>query len=168
MPEPDVLDAAGGTDIFQMAPGRVRLTAGADAVRCLRLRDTTAVLRWYTECCRTPVANTAGPRFPVIGLIHSFMGEAADGRFRDEALGPPACRIYERSAIRPLPPTARRRHRSRCSPAADRSCWAGGCAGLAGRTRSSTRIAALRFRRHACSRPASAPPFERRRTRSPD
>ena len=106
MPEPDVLDAAGGTDIFQMAPGRVRLTAGADAVRCLRLRDTTAVLRWYTECCRTPVANTAGPRFPVIGLIHSFMGEAADGRFRDEALGPPACRIYKRSAIRPLPPTA--------------------------------------------------------------
>ena len=33
---PDVLDAAGGTDIFQMPPGRVKLTAGADAVRILR------------------------------------------------------------------------------------------------------------------------------------
>jgi len=104
--EPDVLDAAGGTDIFQMPPGRARLTAGTDAVRCLRLRDTTAVLRWYTECCRTPIANAAGPRFPVIGLIHSFIGEAADGRSRDEALGPPLCRIYERSAIGVLPSSA--------------------------------------------------------------
>jgi Family of unknown function (DUF6151) len=28
----DVLDAAGGTDIVQMPPGRVKLTAGIDAV----------------------------------------------------------------------------------------------------------------------------------------
>jgi hypothetical protein len=33
---PDVLDPAGGTDIFQMPPGRVKFVAGADAVRCLR------------------------------------------------------------------------------------------------------------------------------------
>src|SRR5262249_50964680 len=36
---PDVLAPAGGTDIFQMPPGRVKLTAGTDAVRCLRLSD---------------------------------------------------------------------------------------------------------------------------------
>ncbi len=29
----DVLDAAGGTDIFQMPAGHVKLTAGADALR---------------------------------------------------------------------------------------------------------------------------------------
>ena len=52
----DVLDPAGGTDIFHMPPGRVKLTAGTDAMRCLRLSDK--VLRWYTECCRTPIANT--------------------------------------------------------------------------------------------------------------
>src|SRR6266480_2754595 len=91
---PDVLDPAGGTDIFQMPPGRVKLTAGTDAMRCLRLSNK--VLRWYTDCCRTPIANTpAGPRFPVIGVVHSFMDHAADGRSRDEALGPPLCRIYE-------------------------------------------------------------------------
>ena len=106
----DVLDAAGGTDIFQMPPGRVTLTAGTDAVRCLRLSDK-GVLRWYADCCRTPIANTAGPRFPVIGVIHSFMDQAfadylADGRSRDEVLGSPLCRIYERSAVRPLPPIA--------------------------------------------------------------
>ena len=64
---PDVLDAAGGTDIFQMATGRVTLTAGTEALRCLRLSDQ-GVFRWYADCCRTPIANSAGPSFPVIGV----------------------------------------------------------------------------------------------------
>jgi len=101
---PDVLDAAGGTDIFQMPIGRVKLTAGTEAVRCLRF--SSKVFRWYTECCRTPIGNTAGPRFPLIGLIHSFMRDGAGGPPRDEALGAPLCRIYERTAIGPLPPNA--------------------------------------------------------------
>jgi len=99
----DVLDGAGGTDIFHMPPARVKLTAGTDALRCLRL--SSKVLRWYTECCRTPIANTAArPGFPVIGMVHSFMDHEADGRSRNEVLGPPLCRIYERSAVAPLPP----------------------------------------------------------------
>ena len=62
----DVLDAAGGTDIFQMPPGRMKFTAGADALRCLRLSDKTRVFRWYADCCRTPIGNTADrPGFPV-------------------------------------------------------------------------------------------------------
>jgi hypothetical protein len=78
---------------------------GTDAMRCLRLSNK--VLRWYTDCCRTPIANSpAGPRFPVIGVVHSFMDHEADSRSRDEVLGPPLCRIYERSAVGPLPPDA--------------------------------------------------------------
>jgi Family of unknown function (DUF6151) len=101
----DVLDPAGGTDIFQMPPGRVKLVAGTDAVRCLRLSSRTGVLRWYTDCCRTPIGNTAAdPRFPIAALIHSFMDHEADGRSRDDALGLPLCRIYERSAVGQLPP----------------------------------------------------------------
>jgi len=101
---PDVLDIAGGTDIFHMPAGRVKLTAGTDAVRCLTF--SSKVLRWYTHCCRTPIGNTAGPRFPVVGLIHCFMSPDADGRSRDEILGAPLCRIYERSAAGPLPSNA--------------------------------------------------------------
>jgi uncharacterized protein DUF6151 len=101
----DVLDAAGGTDIFQMPPARVKLTAGTDALRCLGL--SSKVLRWYSECCRTPIANTpAAPGFPVIGMVHCFMDYVACGRSPDEVLGPPLCRIYEHSAIGPLPPNA--------------------------------------------------------------
>jgi hypothetical protein len=99
----DVLDAAGGTDIFQMPSGRVKLTAGTDALRCLAL--SKRVLRWYTDCCRTPIANTAAwPGFPLTSVIHCFMDHAAGGRSRDEALGPPLSRIFERSATAPLPP----------------------------------------------------------------
>ena len=62
MQESDVLDEAGGTDIFQMPLGRVKLIAGTDALRCLSFSGK--VLRWYAECCRTPIANTAfTPRF---------------------------------------------------------------------------------------------------------
>src|SRR5499427_8878803 len=101
----DVLDAAGGTDIFHMPAGRVKLTTGADALRCLRLSDK--VLRWYTDCCRTPIGNTAtGPRFPIVAIIHCFMDHEADGRSRDEVLGRPLCRIFERSATGPLPANA--------------------------------------------------------------
>jgi hypothetical protein len=102
---PDVLDASGGTDIFQMPPRRVTLTAGADALRCLRLSDP-GVFRWYAACCRTPIANTAGPGFPVVGVVHAFMDHAADGRSRDEILGPPIGRLHGLSAKTPLPLTA--------------------------------------------------------------
>src|SRR5579864_6179761 len=53
--ESDLLDRAGGTDIFQLPPARVKLTAGTDAVRCLRLHDRSSVLRWYAACCRSPI-----------------------------------------------------------------------------------------------------------------
>jgi hypothetical protein len=97
------LDAAGGTDIFQMAPARVKLIEGTDAIRCVSI--SKKVLRWYTECCRTPIGNTAAnPRFPIVAIIHSFMDH--DGHPRDDVLGRPLCRIYERSATGPLPPNA--------------------------------------------------------------
>lgn len=100
--QPDVLDAAGGTDIFQMPPRRMTLTAGQDAVRCLRLSER-GIHRWYAGCCRTPIANTAGPRIPLLGLIHAFIAEGAP---RDMLLGPPLCRIFSDGAVGPLPLTA--------------------------------------------------------------
>ncbi len=100
----DILDTAGGMDIFQTAPARVALTAGVDALKCVTI--SRKVLRWYAGCCRTPIGNTASdPRFPIVAIIHSVMDHGA-GRSRDEALGPPICRLYERSATGPLPANA--------------------------------------------------------------
>jgi hypothetical protein len=100
----DVLDGAGGTDIVQMPPSRLKLTAGIDAVRSLRFSNK--VFRWYTGCCRTPVANTAfSARVPFVGLIHiSFEAKSLSrNEMLDEIIGPPLCRIYERSAIGAVP-----------------------------------------------------------------
>jgi hypothetical protein len=103
---PDSLDAAGGTDIFQMPPSSVRIDSGAELLRCMRLSEK-GMVRWYTECCRTPIGNTMGAKVPFIGMIHSFMDHAA-GRSRDEVLGKPLGYFQTRSAIGDVPAAASR------------------------------------------------------------
>ena len=95
---PGITDAWGGTDIFQVAPASVRITAGADALSCVRL-SATGMYRWYCGTCKTPVGNTNGPRVPFVGLVHTFMDHAADGRARDAVLGKPVGYVRTKSAI---------------------------------------------------------------------
>lgn len=102
----DVLDAHGGTDIFQMTPAQLRITAGMESVECLRLTEK-GLVRWFSGCCQTPMANTvASPRVPFVGVVHCFMDHAADGRPRDDVLGPPRGWIQGRFAPGGLPPHA--------------------------------------------------------------
>lgn len=88
----DALDAAGGSDLFQVAPEEIRLTRGADKLAWMRLTDK-GPLRWYTTCCNTPVANTLATRaFPFVTLqTHRFADTAA--------LPPVAVRVFRRDAI---------------------------------------------------------------------
>ena len=95
---PDITDRWGGTDIFQMAPSRVRIEHDEDALRCVRLSDK-GMYRWYCGHCKTPVGNTVGPRVPFVGLIHSFMDHAASGASRDDFLGKPVGYVQTRFAI---------------------------------------------------------------------
>lgn len=82
---PELLDAAGGSDIFQMAPGDLVLTEGESEVRCMRL-SSRGMHRFYAGCCRTPIGNTLGPRLPFIGVLHAFM--ELTPQQRDARLGP--------------------------------------------------------------------------------
>lgn len=92
-----VLDANGGTDIYQLWPSRLRIEAGGEHLRCLRLSEK-GLLRWYAGCCGSPVGNTpAAVKVPCVGVVHTFMDHAAIGRSREELLGPPA-RIQGRFA----------------------------------------------------------------------
>lgn len=95
----DILDEYGGTDIFQLPPARVSITRGADRLRCLRL-GPRGLIRWYTDCCNTPVGNTVSAGVPFIGMVHSFMGDAG---VRDRALGPALGYVQTRFARRPPP-----------------------------------------------------------------
>ncbi len=100
---PEIMDAKGGTDIFQMAPGRVRISAGVEALRCMRLSEK-GLHRWYCGECKTPIGNTLGVRFPFVGLIHSFMDHAGHGRTRTEVLGEPIGHVNTKSVVGGLPP----------------------------------------------------------------
>jgi hypothetical protein len=93
-----VLDANGGTDIFQTSAGRLEIDRGNERLACIRLTPR-GPLRWYAGCCNTPVANTpATAQVPFAGVIHSFLDTAAAGKTRDELLGPVRARIYARFA----------------------------------------------------------------------
>jgi hypothetical protein len=79
----DVLDAHGGTDIFQMSPASLRFTAGREHLACVRLTPK-GLLRWYARCCNTPIANTLpSAGMPFVGAIRAFVSEPAEA-----ALGP--------------------------------------------------------------------------------
>ena len=103
---PGILDAWGGTDIFQMAPSRVRITSGAQALSCLRL-SAKGMYRWYCGECKTPVGNTASPRLPFVGLIHSFIDPDGAGGARDDLLGKPLGYTRTKSAVGDLPAAIR-------------------------------------------------------------
>jgi hypothetical protein len=80
-----VLDQWGGTDIWQMSPGKMRLEIDGDALKCVRL-TAEGMHRWYCGECKTPIANTLTAIIPFVGVPHSFM--QLDAGARDELLGP--------------------------------------------------------------------------------
>ena len=68
-----ILDAHGGSDILQVSPSHVRITEGIDRLRSMRLTEK-GLIRWYTDCCKTPVGNTIGGGFPFIGAERPATG----------------------------------------------------------------------------------------------
>lgn len=89
----DVLDAHGGTDIFQMSPASLEITTGLESIACMRLTPK-GLLRWYAGCCRTPIGNSLpSSGVPFVGMIRTFVREPAD-----TALGPVRGHGYPKSA----------------------------------------------------------------------
>jgi hypothetical protein len=88
----DVLDAHGGSEITQMSQANVALTAGIDKVAAMRLTQK-GLIRWYADCCRTPIGNTLGTSaMPFIGVVHAFIDAPS------AALGPIRGRGWAKSA----------------------------------------------------------------------
>ncbi len=102
----EILDPQGGSDIFQMAPAHIEITEGTDHLACMRLTPK-GLLRWYTDCCKTPIANTlASSRVPFAGVLDACTDHAGDGRSRDEALGPVLARVFGRFRVAKDDPNA--------------------------------------------------------------
>jgi hypothetical protein len=94
----EILDENGGTDIFQTSSGHLEFIEGLDQLACVRLSES-GMFRWYAACCRTPIGNTPRTsRVPFVGLIHSCVDHATEGRSRDETIGPVRMRGFGRYA----------------------------------------------------------------------
>jgi len=95
----EILDSHGGTDIFQMSPARLEITAGRERLASMRLTPK-GLIRWYTGCCRTPIGNTAAThQLPFVGLVVFCMERGADDTSLVTALGPVRAGIQARFAM---------------------------------------------------------------------
>lgn len=93
---PEMLDTAGGMDLFQTTPDRLTILAGREHLACLRLTEG-GLHRWYAACCGTPFANTLGtPGWAFASLSVGPIDDKA-------ALGPIRARVHTGSATGPLP-----------------------------------------------------------------
>lgn len=97
-----MLDAHGGTEIIAVLPAHVHFSKGVEAIVCLSL-SPRGLLRWYAECCNTPIGNTPRDhKLPYVGLIHSCLGDAASLR---HSFGESKMRLNTKSAIGSVPAT---------------------------------------------------------------
>lgn len=83
----DVLDQFGGTEIYQTSQSQITIEQGAEQLRSVRMTPK-GLIRWYADCCNTPIGNTMSASMPFVGVIHSFM----DTENADQKLG--AIRAY--------------------------------------------------------------------------
>jgi hypothetical protein len=101
-----VLDERGGTDVLQISQSQVKITRGAESLRCLRL-SPKGLMRWHAACCDTPIANTMpNAKMPFVGILSVATDHAATGVSRDEALGRPHLYVHGRFARGGCPPYA--------------------------------------------------------------
>lgn len=91
-----VLDEHGGTDIFQTSCARVEITHGREKLAALRLSDD-GLMRWYADCCRSPIGNVMNARVPFVGLIVDCLDEGTDGGVA-QVIGPVRGRVMARFA----------------------------------------------------------------------
>ena len=102
-----ILDAHGGSDIFQMTPSHLVIDTGAKHLACVRLTQK-GLFRWYASCCRTPVGNTIGwSRLPFVGVVQPFMRHSVEAT-RDDVLGPVRVHSSPESAANGAPPSIRK------------------------------------------------------------
>ncbi len=92
----ETLDRAGGTAIFQTVPSRLTVLRGGDRLACLRMSRAPGPLRWYADCCGTPLANTLPTaKFAFSGVV--LAGVADRG-----ALGPVRMQVNTAGATGPV------------------------------------------------------------------
>ncbi len=73
-----ILDDWGGNDLFQVAPEAAVFMSGADKLAWTKMTDKGPA-RWFTTCCKTPLANTLETRtVPFLTLQSAYFDTQDD------------------------------------------------------------------------------------------
>lgn len=87
--ETSILDAHGGTALYQSRCARIRIDGGKDSLAGLHMTDGPT-LRWYAQCCGTPLFNTyKNGRIPYVTTQLACCEDAAR-----KALGKPLGHLF--------------------------------------------------------------------------
>ncbi len=82
-----VLDANGGTDLYQSRCARVKIHGGGERLATLHMTEGKT-LRWYAECCNAPLFNTyANGRLPYVTTLLANTDAAQRERLLGQPLG---------------------------------------------------------------------------------
>ena len=93
------LDANGGTEILAILPAAVRFTSGTERIACMSL-SPRGLLRWYADCCRSPIGNTPRDRKTAyVGLVTAVLPSL------DASLAPSKIALNTDAALGPVKPT---------------------------------------------------------------
>jgi len=85
-----VLDAHGGSALYQSRCAAMTILSGRDRLACVHMTDKPT-LRWYAACCGMPLFNTyANGRIPYI----TTQLAACDPAKRDRLTGPPLGHLF--------------------------------------------------------------------------
>lgn len=103
--ESEMLDARGGTDIYQTAPSRLEILTGVEKIARVAL-SPKGLHRWYAACCNTALANTAQHR--LVPFAGTFVANYDEAR-REAVFGPVATAVfvkesYDRQTPVPIKP----------------------------------------------------------------
>ncbi|MBT4792334.1 MAG: hypothetical protein HON90_12255 [Halobacteriovoraceae bacterium] len=82
----NVLTENNGTELFQITPNKLKLTQGKNNLACMQL-SPKGLKRWYTSCCKTPVANTMNGKIAFNGIIQKFIDFDALDISKQDAIG---------------------------------------------------------------------------------
>ena len=61
-----------GTELFQVTPNKLQITKGKEFLACMQLKPK-GLIRWYSSCCNTPIANTINAKMAFNGVFHNFI-----------------------------------------------------------------------------------------------
>ena len=92
----EIIDQYGGTEVLQLSSAYVEFAEGTEQLACMRLK-AGGLLRWYADCCRTPIGNTLPThQVPFVGLVHLCIH--LDDDALGAVLGPVRARVHGKFA----------------------------------------------------------------------